>query len=185
MLPAILGTKLALVPTQEKDKDLFFKMATQSDATPFWYGELYGNKIPSWEEFFKDFHDAYFQDHPNANCRSYLIQLKKTGETIGQINYQQDKRYPNKKVFDFDILIAWKKHHGKGYGPKALGLLMRHLESHNCPEFFTIYVLKKNPKAKRAYLKVGFRFHSEYTDENGKGTFKFVRKPYFRIKAKL
>jgi hypothetical protein len=39
---------------------LFYKWATQSDSAPFWYGELYDDNTPLYEEFIWNWKRYYF-----------------------------------------------------------------------------------------------------------------------------
>jgi hypothetical protein len=47
------GKKVSLRPMTVEEITTFYEWATQSEATPFWYGELQGDKVPSYEKFLK------------------------------------------------------------------------------------------------------------------------------------
>ncbi len=48
------GGKVVLRPMTVEEIPIFYQWATQSDSTSFWYGELYGDGIPTYEEFTQD-----------------------------------------------------------------------------------------------------------------------------------
>lgn len=151
------------MPMGEEDKELFYQWATASDATPFWYGELYGDKIPDRNEFFEDWKDFYFNDTAMLKGRCFKIISIETGSAIGQINYQKTEEVPI--FYDLDIIIANDADKNKGYGSEALQLLTGYIHTRYGIKCFCIYALAENVRAVRAYLKAGFEIASKYMDE--------------------
>lgn len=147
------GKTVNLRPMKEEEVPLFYKWATQSDATPFWYGELYRNEIPTFEKFFESWKPHYFNDaHPELG-RCFVILLK--NEPIGQINYNSID--PKERRVEIDILIADARHHGKGYGSDAIKTLLPYLFKELKVKEVWVAAIKKNPRAIKAYQKAGFR----------------------------
>jgi len=131
----------------------FFKWATQSEATPFWYGELQGDEVPQYEEFLKDWKRYYFDGSEPEKGRSFVILVG--GRPIGQINYNAINRKDNS--VELDIIIAEDRDKNKGYGSDALQTLSRYLFQEMNIVKCWIEVIAKNPRAIRAYQKAGFK----------------------------
>ncbi len=149
----LLGDKVILRPMTPTDIPLFYKWATQSDATPFWYGELYKNKVPTYKEFLKDWQPHYFDGSKPEEGRSFKITA--LGKPIGQINY--NKINANSKSVELDILIADDLNKGKGYGSDALKTLTKYLFQNFDIETCWIEAVTDNPRAIGAYKKAGFQ----------------------------
>lgn len=148
------------------DKETFYQWATNSDATPYWYGELYGNTVPDRDSFFEDWTDEYFSDD-SSDKRSYAIGLKTNGEEIGQINYQLEKS-EDKTYIEIDIILAKDSHKGKGYGSEAISVLVSHLHKQLPGIPYSIYAIKDNSRAIKAYQKAGFHLKRSFIDKMGK-----------------
>ena len=117
------GDTVTLIPMTKNDKNLFFEWATKSENSSFWYGDLYGDEIPDYESFFKEWHSHYFQDEYPEKGRCFFI--LKGVEPIGQINYNEiDQR--ERKV-ELDIIIPNNENTGKGYGTDAIKTLTKYL----------------------------------------------------------
>jgi RimJ/RimL family protein N-acetyltransferase len=101
----IQGNKVTLRPMTVEEIPLFFEWATQSDAAPYWYGELSGDQVPTFEEFLKDWKRYYFDGSEPDKGRCFMILIDDTA--IGQINYNEIDRKNNS--VDLDILIAEDK----------------------------------------------------------------------------
>ena len=152
------GEQVALKPMTKEDKTLFFEMATKSAATPFLYGEMCGNEIPTWDEIFHDYKDYYFDGSEPENGRCFSILLN--NEVIGQVNYNDIDR-SNDSV-ELDIWIADDNNTGKGFGSDALQVLMQYLSSELNVETFIICPSIENPRAIKAYENVGFGIVKEF-----------------------
>lgn len=154
------GNAVILRPMTVEEIPLFFKWATQSDATPYWYGELQGDKIPSYEEFLKDWKSHYFDGSAPEKGRCFMILVD--NDAIGQVNYNEIDRGDNS--VELDIIIADDRHKNKGYGSDALRTLTRYLFREMDVQKCWIDVIKKNPRALKAYKKAGFNIIKTFID---------------------
>src|SRR3989338_9600051 len=123
---SIKGTKVTLRPMTPEEFPLFHQWTTQSEATPFLYGDLYGNKVPTYEELKTDYVAYYFDGSEPEKGRCFMILVK--DQPIGQINYNQIDR-KNQSV-ELDIWIAADQYKNKGYGSDALKTLCNYLSDH-------------------------------------------------------
>lgn len=156
----IHGNKVTLRPMTVKEIPLFFEWATQSDATPYWYGELQGDQVPTFKEFCKDWKKYYFDGSAPEKGRCFVI--LKDDSAIGQINYNEiDKK--NNSV-ELDILIAEDRYKNKGYGTDALQTLSKYLFLVMDIQTCWIDVVYTNPRAIRAYQKAGFTITKSFID---------------------
>ena len=154
------GNAVILRPMTVEEIPLFFKWATQSDATPYWYGELQGDKIPSYEEFLKDWKSHYFDGSAPEKGRCFMILVD--NEAIGQVNYNEVDRGDNS--VELDIIIADDRHKNKGHGSDALRTLTRYLFREMDVQKCWIDVIQKNPRALKAYKKAGFKIIKTFID---------------------
>jgi len=154
------GKKVRLRPMTAKEIPLFFKWATQSDATPYWYGELQGDEIPTKKEFLKDWKKHYFNGSAPEKGRCFVILANQ--EAIGQVNYNKINRKDHS--VELDIIIADDKHKGKGYGSDALQILSRYLFKEMGVQKCWIEVITGNPRAVKAYRKAGFKIKKKFVD---------------------
>ncbi len=150
----LTGKAVFLRPLTIADKETFYQWATHSDATPFWYGELYGDEVPDRSSFFEDWTDEYFNDE-SIEKRSYAIVVTENDEEIGQINYQLDKGVDTSYI-EIDIIIASDNHKNKGYGSESIALLIDYLKKLFPALPIYIYALAENQRAIKAYKKAGF-----------------------------
>lgn len=100
----IPGEIITLLPATPEHKRLCFEWATRSDATPFWYGECYGDIIPDKEAFFGDWQDHYFEEEKTERGRLFLIEAE--GELIGMVNYNTLFTPPPSEFRQFPGTIA-------------------------------------------------------------------------------
>lgn len=147
------GEKVALRPMTVEEITIFYKWATQSSSTPFWYDELYGEQIPTYEEFIRDWKKHYFDGSKPEKGRSFVILVG--GRAIGQINYNEINKKDNS--VELDIIIARDADKGKGYGTDALKTLAKYLFQKMNVRVCWIEVITKNRRAMRTYEKVGFK----------------------------
>jgi RimJ/RimL family protein N-acetyltransferase len=163
----IKGDQVSLRPLTESDRETFYRWATQSDGTPFWYGEKTGEEIPSRLAFFQDWKEHYFDGSQPLQGRSFAIVVNPSGREVGQINYQRDVEEKERMACDLDIIIARKNDQNRGYGNEALRLLTDYLSDRYGIQYFTIYTLPENRIAIRSFQKAGFSILGEHRDENG------------------
>ena len=146
------GEHISLRPLSLKERPVFFRWATQSDATPYWYGELYGDDVPSYVVFKLEWPDHYFDGSRPLAGRCFAILL--ADRPIGQINYNQVSRAD--MTVELDIIIARQADQGHGYGTEAIRLLTQYLFRDMQVRRCRIEVVSRNPRAYHAYLKAGF-----------------------------
>ena len=158
----IQGKKVKLRPMTDKEIPVFFKWATQSDAAPYWYGYLCGDKIPTYEEFIKDWKRYYFDGSKPEKGRCFAILVN--NKPIGQINYNNINREDNS--VELDIIIAEDVNKCKGYGSDALQTLSNYLFEKMRIQKCWIEVITGNPRAIKAYEKAGFKTKKIFV-ENG------------------
>jgi RimJ/RimL family protein N-acetyltransferase len=147
------GEKVVLKPMTVEEIPVFYKWATQSDSTSFWYGELYGDRIPTYEEFTWDWGRHFFDGSKSEKGRSFTILVG--DKAIGQINYNEINRKNNS--VELDIIIAEDLEKSKGYGSDALKTLTKYLFQNMKIQICEIDAVTKNARAISAYEKAGFK----------------------------
>lgn len=147
------GKLVKLRPMTLEERDLLFQWATQSDATPFWYGEHLSEKVPSYQKFTTSWHNGYFtdEDPDSGRCFSILVQNK----PIGMVNYNVIDRKKNRTCLD--VLIASKENWNQGYGSDALRTLTQYLHTTLEVKQCFIAAHRTNPRAIQAYKKAGYQ----------------------------
>ena len=150
----IKGERITLIPIRPEEKDEFYELATKSYGSKFWYDKEQKAKRTK-ERFLQDWHEGYFDLNSPKKGQCFWIVVN--GERIGQINHNKID-LENKKT-DLDIIIGDEDKMGKGYGSDALRTLIKYLFDN-----FDINKIKiargvrvSNPRAIKAYEKVGFR----------------------------
>lgn len=156
------GTLIQLRPATPADKDTLFAWATQSDAAPYWYGDMYNEPLPTREEFFDDWKDYYFDGSQPLMGQCFIIELN--GEGVGMVCYNPID--PVGLSTEMDIIIAAKEHKSKGYGSEALKLLMEYLAKTFGVKEFEIHAHHQNARAIRSYEKAGFIKIKNYTEND-------------------
>lgn len=134
---------------------IFYKWAIRS---PFWYGGPYGDPIPTYEEFIKDWKSYYFDGSQLEKGRCFVIIVGNM--PIGEVNYNEINRKDNS--VELDILIAKEEEKGKGYGPDALRTLAEYLFSEMNVQLCWIEHVIKNVRAIRASEKAGFKITNRF-----------------------
>ena len=146
----IRGQKVVLRPMTVDEIPIFYKWATQSDSTPFWYDD---GRIQTYEEFTQDWKRYYFDGSEPEEGRCFVILV--SGRPIGEVNYNDINRQDNS--VELDIIIAKDADKNKGYGTDALRTLTNYLFQNMKIQLCWIEATAKNTRAIRAYEKVGFR----------------------------
>lgn len=154
------GKKVKLRPMTVEEIPIFYKWATQSDATPFWYGDLRSNEVPTYEQFVEDWRIYYFDGSELEKGRCFAILVD--DEAIGQINYNAINREDNS--VELDIIIAQDTNKSKGYGSEALQTLSNYLFQEMNVQKCWIEAISDNPRAIAAYEKAGFKITRTFVD---------------------
>ena len=155
------GKKITLIPIKPEEKDQLYKLATESYGGTFWYDEEQRLKLTK-EKFFQDWNENYFDTNSPKKGQCFWIVLD--GQKIGSVNYNAiDKQ--NKKV-ELDIVIGEEENLAKGYGPDALRALIIYLFKSFDINKVWISARTNNPRAIKAYEKVGFEREGLLRQEN-------------------
>ena len=136
----------------------FFKWATQSDSTPYWYDD---GRIPTYEEFTRDRKRYYFDGSEPEKGRCFMILVD--NRAVGQINYNNITRENNS--VELDIIIAADEDKSKGYGTDALKTLTRYLFQNMNIQVCWIEPIAINTRAIRAYEKAGFKTTKKFISQ--------------------
>jgi RimJ/RimL family protein N-acetyltransferase len=158
----IRGEKVILRPMTPDERSLFYQWATQSEAASFWYGELVGEQIPTFQEFGQEFPGYYFDGSQPEKGQSLAIIVD--NRAIGEINYNKIDRENNS--VELDIIIAKDRDKNKGYGSDALKTLAEYLFQEMNIQTCFLETVTQNPRAIRAYEKAGFNKTKTFI-ENG------------------
>lgn len=150
-----------LYSANPEHKALLFNWSTESDATPYWYGDLYNEPIPTKESFDDEFPDYYFDGSKPFEGRSFIIYID--DEPVGQINYNEIDR--EKKCTEFDIIIANNSNQNRGVGTETVLLFTNWLYEQFELNHIYVHVLEANPRAIRVYEKAGYRFNRKYVEK--------------------
>ena len=148
----IKGGKIVLVPIRPEEKDEFYELATESYNSKFWYDKEQKVKRTK-QKFFEDWNSGYFDLKFPEKGQCFWVTVD--GEKIGQVNY--NKIDLNNKNVELDIILGAEKHISKGYGTDALRALVKHLFKNFDINKIWIEVRRNNPRAIRAYQKIGFK----------------------------
>jgi len=148
----IKGERVILTPIKPEEKDDFYKLATQTEGSNFWYGEN-GKIERTKEKFFEDWNEGYFDVGSPEKGQCFWIVVD--GEKIGQVNYNKIDQ-ENKKV-ELDIIIGDGAKMGKGYGTDALKALIKYLFDNFDINKIWVEPRANNPRAVRVYEKIGFQ----------------------------
>ena len=146
----IRGEKTILRTMTVDEVPTFFKWATQSESTPFWYDD---GRVPTYEEFTQDWKRYYFDGSEPEKGRCFVILVG--NRAIGQINYNNINRENNS--VELDIIIATDTDKNKGYGTDAVKTLSRYLFQNMNIQVCWIEPIAINTRAIRAYEKAGFK----------------------------
>ncbi len=149
----IQGEKVVLRPMTVEEKPLFYEWATRSDATPYWYGEIYGDRPPTREQFFHDWKPYYFDDAEPEKGRCFVILVD--DRPIGQVNYNEIGVHS--RSAEMDIIIAAAADKCKGYGSDAMRTLAEYLFENMDVFRCWVEAIEQNSRAIRAYERAGFR----------------------------
>ena len=157
----IRGKKVILIPIKPREKDEFYKLATKSYGSNFWYDKN-KKKTCTKEKFFQSWHEGFFDSKSPDKGQCFWITVDK--KKIGTIIYNKID-LENKKV-EFDIIIGKKGDLGRGYGSDSLKTLIRYVFDNFNVNKIWIEARVNNPRAIRAYELVGFKKEGLLREEN-------------------
>ncbi len=153
----LAGKRVTLRPATLAERPLIYQWAACSDSTAAMIGPptFPDNPIPTWEEFCADHKDHFFDGSAPELGRCYLILVN--DEPLGQVYYNDIDVYDGKRRTELDIWMRSEADCGKGYGSDALLTLCDYLAAHWAVTEFLLQPSARNPRAIRAYEKIGFR----------------------------
>jgi RimJ/RimL family protein N-acetyltransferase len=150
------GTRTVLQPAEPQDETRILDWLLRSDITPALIGPpLYPERpLPLPGETGETFDSYYFDGTAPELGRSFLILVD--GEAVGQVNYNDVVVRNGRKGTELDIWLRSESVCGKGYGSDALQALCLHLHKQMGVQEFMVQPSARNPRAIRAYEKIGF-----------------------------
>jgi diamine N-acetyltransferase len=136
------------------DRPVIYAWMAHSDLTSLMMGPplFPEHRIPSWQEFTKDYTEHYFRGVHSTDGHCCIIEVE--GEAVGHVNYGEiDEAH---RAVELDIWMRSRAFTRKGYGTQALGLLVDLLHrTFGCVQFY-VGPSRRNPGAVAAYRKAGF-----------------------------
>ena len=153
----IQGERVVLRPATHEDEPQILEWLLNSDVTPSMLGppQFPERPLPLPEDSSQRLDPHYFDGTAPELGRCFLILVD--GESVGQLNYNDIMERDGRKRVELDIWMRSESCCGKGYGTDALDALCRYLHERFGVEQFMVQPSARNPRAIRAYEKVGFK----------------------------
>jgi len=153
----IQGVRVVLQPATPEDEPHILDWLFRSDVTPSMLGPpLFPERpTPLPEDSGERFDPQYFDGTAPELGRCFLILVD--GAPVGQVIYNDIVEQDGRKRVELDIWMRSEACCGRGYGTDALDALCRYLHERFGVEQFMVQPSARNPRAIRAYEKVGFR----------------------------
>lgn len=144
--------KLRIADLSEKRK--IYEWLACSDITPSVMGppNFEDHPVLSWEEFDRDYQSVYFGNGTDLEGKCFIIE--DDDKEIGVICHNQIKL--EERESELDIWLKSESVCGKGYGTRALLLLVRSLNKKHNVKKFVIRPSGRNRRAIASYQKAGF-----------------------------
>jgi len=152
----IQGKHVTLRLSTLEDRRVIYDWFANSDLTASMAGEpLFPDSPPAtWEEFCEDHTPHFFEGEITELGRCFIMRVN--GEDVGQIYFNNIEERNGIKRVELDMWMRAEKYCGKGYGSDALDTLCGFLAKRFGVEKFMVQPSARNPRARRAYEKVGF-----------------------------
>jgi len=153
----IHGKRVVLRPATTEDEPHILEWLLRSDITPSILGPpIFPERpVPSLDDSSQRLDPHYLDGTAPELGRCFLILVD--GEPVGQVTYNDIVERDGRKGVELDIWMCSESCCGKGYGSDALDALCRHLHEQFGVEEFMVQPSARNPRAIKAYEKVGFR----------------------------
>jgi len=154
---AIQGRNVILRPAIPEDEPQILKWLLRSDVTPSMLGPpLFPERpMPRPDDPSQRLDPHYLDGTAPELGRCYLILVDR--ERLGQVTYNDIVERDARKQVELDIWMRSEAFCGKGYGSEALDALCSYLHAMFGVEKFMVQPSARNPRAIRAYEKVGFK----------------------------
>jgi diamine N-acetyltransferase len=152
----IHGKRVVLRPATPEDERQILDWLLRSDVTPSFLGPpLYPERpVPSPDDPGETFDPHYLDGSAPELGRCFLILVDQ--EPVGQVTYNDIVERDGRKQVELDIWMRSEACCGKGHGTDALDAVCHHLHDRFGVEQFMVQPSARNPRAIRAYEKVGF-----------------------------
>jgi diamine N-acetyltransferase len=153
----IQGERVVLRPAIPGDEPQILEWLLHSDVTPSMLGPpLFPERpVPPPEDSSQRLDPHYLDGTAPELGRCFLILVD--GEPVGQVTYNDIMERDGLKQVELDIWMRSEACCGKGYGTDALVALCGYLHEQFGVEQFIVQPSARNPRAIRAYEKVGFK----------------------------
>ena len=138
------------------DRRTIYDWFANSDLTSSMAGEPLFPESPlmTWDEFCEDHTPHFFEGEITEQGRCFIMQVD--GEDVGQIYFNDIEVHDEVQRVELDMWMPAEKYCGKGYGTDALETLCAFLAKRFGVEQIMVQPSGRNPRAMRAYEKVGF-----------------------------
>jgi len=150
----IKGNKIVLIPAAFEDRKNIYEWCFHSETTKYHaglpdYPDVY---IPTFEEFYDDYTDYFFDGSELNNGRGFMILHDE--KPVGFISYSSYHLKPHKA--EMDIWMNCEANCGKGFGTDAFNALGDYLNKAMGISELIVRPAKKNINAIKSYKKSGF-----------------------------
>jgi aminoglycoside 6'-N-acetyltransferase len=137
-LPVLHGDRVTLRPVREDDAGALLALLTEPSVAEWWQ---------AW--------DAERVRELIADREEPALAIEAAGEIVGMLLLGEETFWMYRHA-SLDIAIA-TAHQGKGIGPEALRLAIRHLIDERGHHRFTLDPSAANERAIKAYARLGFK----------------------------
>jgi diamine N-acetyltransferase len=153
----ILGKRVVLRPATFEDEPQILEWLLRSDVTPSLLGPpLFPERpVPSPDDSSQRLDPHYLDGTSPELGRCYLILVN--DQPVGKVTYNDIVERDGRKQVELDIWMRSEAFCGKGYGKEALQAICCYLHKTFGVEDFMVQPSARNPRAIRAYEKVGFK----------------------------
>jgi RimJ/RimL family protein N-acetyltransferase len=110
--------------------------------------------IPTWEQFCEDHTPHFFDGSAPHLGRCFIILVN--NEPVGQVYYNDIEEHDGRKRTELDVWMRSELYCGQGFGSDALLTLCEYLTRYFGVQEFMVQPSARNPRAIRAYEKIGF-----------------------------
>jgi RimJ/RimL family protein N-acetyltransferase len=150
------------------DREHAYRWCAQSDITELMLGPptFPDAPIPTWEEFVEDYRSFFFDGPLTARGRSFVIEAD--GRPVGHVSF--DGRGLPEGTVEVDVWLSERAVCGRGYGPRALRLLVDRVRGEFGTRRFILRPTARNSAAIRAYTRAGFAL-SDMSQEQAESEF--------------
>jgi diamine N-acetyltransferase len=153
----IQGKRVALRPATPEDEPQMLGWLLKSDIAPSMHGPpLFPERpVPPPDDPSQRLDPHYLDGTAPKLGRCFLILVD--GQPVGQVTYNDIMERDGRRRVELDIWMRSEAFCGKGFGTEALDALCGYLHERFSVSQFMVQPSARNPRAIRAYEKLGFR----------------------------